>query len=238
MKSYLYFVILILILYKLILFSISLVDINFNGYDDYSNNHKEYFNQIYAQNKLNKINSGSICLYKRNYDNDSSFLRNIYLLGIPFLSNSIYYHIGIILKNPFFEGKNIPEGTYVLHYVYNDFDIITGKNKNGICLTPINNVKQELFVRNAIGISDNVKKIDLEKLYKNDYSHTFPNIYNIAKKALEIENNNHICTSFVHDVLDSIGVKTDYTPLFPSEFSYYFGEMNYNAVFEPEIKVN
>lgn len=184
--------------------------------------------------KKSNINTGSICLYKRQYDNESSILRNTYLYGIPFLSNSIYYHIGIILVNPKIKDINndyIKDGIYVLHYVYSDYDITVKCKKNGVCLTPIEKIHEDIYIRKVINTCDNIDfDINLENLYNEPNSNMFPSIYDITKKVLEIEDYNHICTSFVHYVFTLFGIKTNFSPFFPSDFSYYFGDLEFNGI--------
>lgn len=221
MKQILGFTILFFLVYRAILFYLNVSEL--------------YENPITF--KKNNINNGSICLYKRQYDNESSLLRNTYLYGIPFLSNSIYYHIGIILVNPIIkdiENNYIPKGIYVLHYVYNDYDITKKCKKNGVCLTPIEKVEQEIYIRNVIS-PNNFNIINLEYLYNQPKADMFPSIYDITKKVLEIEDYNHICTSFIHHVLTLSGIKTNFIPLFPSDFSYYFGDLDLEGIeYEPE----
>ena len=221
MKQILVFIIIFFLVYRAILFYLNVT---------------ELYENPTTSSKI-KISNGSICLYKRQYDNDSSLLRNTYLYGIPFLSNSIYYHIGIILVDPKLKDEII-KGVYILHYVYNDYDIINKCKKNGICLTPIEKVEQEIYIRNVKNKSKDIHfNIDLEYLYNIPKAHMFPSIYDITKKVLEIENYNRICTSFVHYVLSLSNIKTSTEPLFPSDFSYYFGEMDFYGIeYEPEIK--
>jgi hypothetical protein len=162
-------------------------------------------------------------------------LRNTYLYGIPFLSNSIYYHIGIILVNPKIKDINreyIKNGVYVLHYVYNDYDITRKCKKNGVCLTPIEKIEQDIYIRNVINTCDNINfNINLENLYNEPNANMFPSIYDITKKILEIEEyNNHICTSFVHYVFTLFGIKINFSPIFPSDFSYYFGDLEFTNI--------